>query len=86
MKKQYEVALMKRVPNSTVDDLESINFIEANSYRDAVRIAKEQSLKWDGCGVICYVNVLDEDGEMLYRDEIFNEIYINGNKYNRIEY
>ena len=86
MKKQYEVALMKRVLNSTEDDLESMNFIDADNYREAIKIAKEQSLKWDGCGVICYINVLDQFGELAYRDEIFNEIYIKGRKHNRIEY
>lgn len=79
--KQYEVALMERVPNSVEDDFESIDYIEVNSYRDAVRTAKMESAKWDACDVMCYCETAETSYWLIFR-----ETYIKGKKYKRIEF
>lgn len=75
-KKFYEVALMEHVEGSVEDDFVTVQFEEGDlSYYDCVRIAKEQSLKWDACNIICYTWNTDT----MYC-EIFRERYIKGKK------
>lgn len=73
--KQYEVALMKHVEGSVDDDYVSMDFESADNYRDAVKIAKDRSKKWDACDVICFC----ETPETSYW-QIFRETYVKGKK------
>lgn len=71
----YEVALMKQVEGSVENDFESMEFEDATNYREAARIAKEASMKWDACDVICYTWT-----ETSMYEEIYREQYIKGKK------
>lgn len=72
----YEVGLMKHVEGSVEDDFETVDFIgEGCTYRECVRIAKEESMKWDACSVVCYTWTDDT----MY-EEIFHERYEKGKK------
>lgn len=59
--KNYDVWLMKQVEGSVTGDFEMIDTMVATSYRDAVQTAKELSMIWDACNVIC--ETWDEDGD-----------------------
>ena len=75
-KKFYEVAIMQHVTGSTDDDFETIFFDSDNyTYKKSVKIAKEKSLKYDACDVICYT----KNNQTLY-NEIYREQYIKGEK------
>lgn len=75
MKKEYDVWLMKQVSGSIERDFEMIDTMVVSSYRDAVKIAKEQSMIWDACNVVC--EVWDDDGDY---DIIWKERYEKGKK------
>lgn len=81
MKKQYEVALMFRVGKLEDNDFITDEFCDADNYRDAVRIAKDYSMKCDACDVICYCKTAETD-----YCQIFRETYIKGKKLRRIEF
>ena len=73
--KNYDVWLMKQVEGSIIGDFEMIDTMVATSYRDAVKTAKELSLIWDACNVVC--EEFDEDGDY---DILWKERYMNGKK------
>lgn len=75
MKKSYDVWLMKQVGGSVENDFEMITTMDATSYRDAVKTAKEQSMVWDACNVIC--EAWDDDGDY---DILWKERYEKGKK------
>lgn len=70
----YEVSLMECV-GGRKDDFETKDYISAENYREAVRIAKERSNKWDACDVICYTKSQDTSYDVVYREQ-----YIKGKK------
>jgi hypothetical protein len=76
MKKNYEVSLMRHVAGSVEDDFETVDYAGVGcNYRECVKIAKEKSMIWDACNVICYANTEDCSYEI-----IFQEQYIQGKK------
>lgn len=79
MERLYEVALMKRVPNSVYDDFESVEFIEADNYHDAETKAKKYSKKWDACDVICYIR-----HDNIEYDQLYRKTFIDGKYYRMI--
>lgn len=74
MEKIYDVWLMKQVNGSVEGDFEMIDAMVADNYRDAVKIAKEQSLIWDACNIVC------EEFEDCDFDILWKERYENGKK------
>lgn len=76
----YEVGLMKHVEGSVDDDFETMEFCDAENYKEAVKIAKQLSKEWDACDVICYTWTDDT----MYQ-EIFKEQYIKGKKQWRMD-
>lgn len=74
----YEVALMKHVEGSCDDDYETKEFMEAENYIEAVKVAKQKSTTWDACTVICYTWTEDTSYEEIYKEQ-----YINGKQYRR---
>lgn len=93
VKLKYEVALKQHVKNSVVDDYESVEFITASNYREAVRIAKSASVNTDNkrfketCTldaglaqvvIVCYYS----DSTTDY-NEVWQEEYVNGKKTER---
>jgi hypothetical protein len=80
MKKNYDVWLMKQVEGSAKGDFEMIDTMVATSYRDAVKTAKELSLTWDACNVVC--ETWDNYGDYYI---LWKERYEHGKKqYRRI--
>lgn len=79
MEKNYDVWLMKQVEGSVKGDFEMIDTMVATSYRDAVKTAKELSLTWDACNVVC--ESFDEDGDY---DILWKERYEDGKKQWRV--
>lgn len=77
--KQYDVAIKHRVGKFEDDDFITEEFLDAADYKDAVKIAKEYSMKVDACDIICYC----ETPETEYW-QIFRETYIAGKKIRRI--
>lgn len=78
--KIYDVWLMKQVEGSIIGDFEMIDTMVATSYRDAVKTAKEQSLIFDACNVVCE----EWDGYNDY-DILWKERYENGIKQWRVK-
>lgn len=76
----YEVGLMNHVEGSVDDDFETAEFCEADTYDEAVKIAKQQSKTWDACDVICYTWTDDT----MYQ-EVFKEQYVKGKKQWRMD-
>lgn len=75
MKKSYDVWLMKQVESSIDGDFEMIDSMVAENYRDATRKAKDQSMLWDACNVVC--EVWDDEGDY---DILWKERYVRGKK------
>ena len=69
----YEVGLMKHVEGSVENDFETIEFVDVENYRDAVKSAKELSKEWDACNVCCYTWT-----DISSYEEVFKEQYIKG--------
>ena len=95
IKYQYEVALKQHVKGSVDDDYESVDFITASSYKQAVKAAKDWSkqLGSDTCG-FNETETLDAGLAQVvivcyYKDntsdynEVWQEEYINGKKTER---
>lgn len=76
-KKYYEVAKLKQIAG---DDYESVDFYEQENYRQAVRAAKQVSIKCGAADVVCYTPTED-----TYYHTIWFERYINGKKQYRCE-
>lgn len=94
-KLQYEVALKQHVKGSVDDDYESVDFITASSYKQAVKTAKgwSKQLGSDTCG-FNETETLDAGLAQVvvvcyYKDntsdynEVWQEEYINGKKTER---
>lgn len=75
MEKNYDVWLMKHVEGSVEDDFESVFFDDAENYRHAVYCAKNGSMKYDACDVICYTVTEETSYEQIFREQ-----YIKGKK------
>lgn len=85
VKPRYEVAIMAHVSGSVDDDFESVDFYGANNYREAVKIAKQQSLKYPDTKMNrVQINCYFEDDTSSY-NEVWIEIYENGKKEGRYE-
>lgn len=91
-KLQYEVALKQHVKGSVDDDYESVDFITASSYKQAVKTAKDWSkqLGSDTCGfnetetldagLAQVVVVCYYKNNTSDYNEVWQEEYINGKK------
>ena len=95
IKLKYEVALKQHVKDSVNDDYESVDFITASSYKQAVKTAKDWSkrLGSDTCGfnetetldagLAQVVIVCDYKDDTSDYNEAWQEEYINGKKTER---
>lgn len=91
---KYEIALKQHVKGSVEDDYESVEFVGANNYRDAVKMAKKYSLDIGSnirykesasldaglaqVTIICYYS-----DDVSDYNEVWQEEYINGKKTKR---
>lgn len=94
-KLQYEIALKQHVKGSVDDDYESVDFITASSYKQAVKTAKDWSkrLGSDTCdfnetetldaGLAQVVIVCYYKDDTSDYNEVWQEEYINGKKTER---
>lgn len=80
-KKYYEIALMERVPNSAEDDFVSLDYVQAKSYREAVKMAKALSESFDACDILCYTATEDTSYYLFFR-----ETYVNRECIGRIDF
>lgn len=85
VKPRYEVVIQEHVKGSVADDFESIDFMAADNYREAVKRAKAESIKYANDPehqvlITCYF----EDDTSSY-NEVWYEFYENGKKVGRYE-
>ena len=95
VKPQYEVVLRQHVKGSVDDDYESVDFITAQSYKQAVKTAKDWSKQLGAdCNSFKETETLDAGLAQVvivcyYKDntcdynEVWQEEYINGKKTER---
>lgn len=76
-KKYYEVAELKQIAD---DDYESVDYYTQENYRQAVRTAKQVSIKCGAADVVCYTPTEDTEYHTLWFER-----YINGKKQYRCE-
>lgn len=92
VKFKYEVALKQHVKGSVDDDYESVDFITASSYKQAVKIAKDWSKQLGAdynsfketetldAGLAQVVIVCHYKDNTSDYNEVWQEEYINGKK------